>query len=765
MKYPILVTSLLIASQAYAIKYPTGKLQQPIVTKTTTTKPVSSPSPSKPKAAVVTTVKTTTTITISKSDTINKTIVKKRIVTKNSNAPVVKQVTIEKTITKTVEAKPLASTEDKHLLTPERLWGLKRVAAVGVHAKTAKVYYDVRNIDIKTEKGTTQHFVVDATTGTSSSINVPTDFEIIACNEKVTYAIAKGSLYKKTASNTWRAIHAGLDQATAIKVSDDGQWVAYAQEVVLAPTLAKDIYKDLKKANAYVFHDLNYRHWDTWEDGAYSHIFIAPMGKPSAAIDIMKGEAFDCPQKPHGGAEDFVWHPNSKELVYVCKKLSGKAYAQSTNTDLYHYTLATAKTKNITKGMMGYDMQPAYNEDGSLLAWTSMRRDGFEADKNDIYVLNTQTKWMAKLTGDFDETVSSFKWKSKQAVHFIAPTKGTEQLFALAVPVIDEQTRGAAIQQVTKGDFDVNGIVGFTADAVIVTRTDMNHANEIYKYDLTKNQFTNLSNANTKAYEHIKMSDVKMEYVTTVDGQQMGVWVVYPPDFDPNKKYPTLLYCQGGPQSALSQFYSFRWNFQLMAAQGYIVVAPNRRGMPGWGTKWNEAISGDWGGKPMDDYLSAIDAVAAHPYVDKNRLGCVGASYGGYSVFMLAGIHQNRFKTFISHCGLFDLKSWYGTTEELWFANWDIGGNYWQDSKPESYKKFSPSNYVANWNTPIMVIQGGLDYRVPIEQGLQAFQAAQLKGIKSKLLYLPNENHWVSHAHNALVWQREFFKWLDETLK
>lgn len=765
MKYPILVTSLLIASQAYAIKYPTGKLQQPVVAKTTTIKPAPSLSPSKPKAAVATTVKTTTTTTVSSSDTIKKTIIKKRVVTKNSNALIAKQVTIEKTITKTVEAKTLASIEEKHLLTPERLWGLKRVAAVGLNAKTAKVYYDVRNIDIKTEKGTTQHFVVDATTGKSSSINVPNDFEIIACNEKATYAIAKGSLYKKMANNTWKAIHSGLDQATAIKVSDDGLWIAYAQEVVLVPTIAKDIYKDLNKANAYVFHDLNYRHWDTWEDGAYSHVFIAPMGKPSAAIDIMKGEAFDCPQKPHGGAEDFVWHPNSKELVYVCKKLSGKAYAQSTNTDLYHYTIATAKTKNITKGMMGYDMQPAFNEDGSLLAWTAMRRDGFEADKNDIYVLNTQTKWMAKITGDFDETVSSFKWKSKQAIHFIAPTKGTEQLFALTVPVIDEQTRGAAIQQLTKGDFDVNGIVGFTADAVIVTRTDMNHASEIYKYDLTNKQFTNLSNANTKAYEHIKMSDVKMEYVTTVDGQQMGVWVVYPPDFDPAKKYPTLLYCQGGPQSALSQFYSFRWNFQLMAAQGYIVVAPNRRGMPGWGTKWNEAISGDWGGKPMDDYLSAIDAISAHPYVDKNRLGCVGASYGGYSVFMLAGIHQNRFKTFISHCGLFDLKSWYGTTEELWFANWDIGGNYWQDSKPESYKKFSPSNYVANWNTPMMVIQGGLDYRVPIEQGLQAFQAAQLKGIKSKLLYLPNENHWVSHAHNALVWQREFFKWLDETLK
>jgi dipeptidyl aminopeptidase/acylaminoacyl peptidase len=245
----------------------------------------------------------------------------------------------------------------------------------------------------------------------------------------------------------------------------------------------------------------------------------------------------------------------------------------------------------------------------------------------------------------------------------------------------------------------------------------------------------------------------------------MLAWVIYPPDFDPAKKYPTLLYCQGGPQSALSQFYSFRWNFQLMAAQGYIVIAPNRRGMPGWGTEWNAAISKDWGGQPMRDYLAAIDDISKESYVDKNRLGCVGASYGGYSVFMLAGIHENRFKSFIAHDGLFDLKSWYGTTEELWFANWDIGGNYWDKNQPEAYKKFNPSNLVDKWNTPIMIIQGGIDFRVPIEQGLEAFQAAQLKGIKSKLLYLPNENHWVMNPQNGLVWQREFFKWLSETLK
>jgi len=768
MRISIVLSSLLIASQAYAIKYPTGKLQQPVVTKSVAA-PVKAVKPVLPKATPVAKVKTVTTTktttTISKSDTIKKTVVKTIISSKKTEAVAPKKIVIEKKITKIIDEKATAKTTTQQLLTPEMLWGLKRVGAVGVNAKTQQVYFDTRSIDIKTEKGTTRHCQVDVNTGRVTTIQVPTDFEIIQRNEQATYALAKGNLYQLQADNTWRKMHTGLANATAVKVSKDGKWIAYAQEVLLQPTVAKDIYKDLANANAYVFHDLNYRHWDTWEDGAYAHLFVAPMGKASAAIDIMKGEAFDCPQKPHGGAEDFEWNPNGKELVYVCKKLSGKAYAQSTNTDLYLYTLETAKTKNITKGMMGYDMQPAYNEDGSLLAWTSMRRDGFEADKNDLYVMNTSTKWMAKLTGDFDETVSSFKWKAANEIHFVAPTKGTEQLFALTVPVINEQTKAAPVQQLTKGNFDVNGIVGYAGNYAIVTRTDMNHANELYKVDLASKQLSNLSNANTNAYEHIKMSDVKMEYVNTVDGQQMGVWVVYPPDFDPAKKYPTLLYCQGGPQSALSQFYSFRWNFQLMAAQGYIVVAPNRRGMPGWGTKWNEAISGDWGGKPMDDYLSAIDAIATHPYVDKNRLGCVGASYGGYSVFMLAGIHENRFKTFISHCGLFDLKSWYGTTEELWFANWDIGGNYWQNAKPESYKKFSPSNYVANWNTPMMVIQGGLDYRVPIEQGLQAFQAAQLKGLKSKLLYLPNENHWVSHAHNALVWQREFFKWLDETLK
>jgi dipeptidyl aminopeptidase/acylaminoacyl peptidase len=320
------------------------------------------------------------------------------------------------------------------------------------------------------------------------------------------------------------------------------------------------------------------------------------------------------------------------------------------------------------------------------------------------------------------------------------------------------------VKQVTSGNFDVTGVIAQHGNNIIVSRTDMNHATELFSVDAKDGKMKAITHANDVTYSKVKMSDTKLRMVQTTDGKQMGVWVIYPPDFDPAKKYPTLLYCQGGPESALSQFYSVRWNFQLMAANGYIVVAPNRRGMPGWGVEWNAAIAGDWGGQPMQDYLAAIDNVAKEHYVDRNRLGCVGASYGGYSVFMLAGIHNNRFKSFIAHDGLFDMKSWYGTTEELWFANWDLGGNYWTKPVAKSYDQFNPSNYIDKWNTPIMIIQGGIDFRVPIEQGLEAFQAAQLKGIKSKLLYLPNENHWVLHAHNGLVWQREFFKWLKETL-
>ncbi|MNX52311.1 Prolyl tripeptidyl peptidase precursor [compost metagenome] len=449
--------------------------------------------------------------------------------------------------------------------------------------------------------------------------------------------------------------------------------------------------------------------------------------------------------------------------MYVSKKLEGTAYATSTNTNLYQYDLATKTTKNLTESNLGYDTAPQFSPNGDL-TWLQMKRDGYEADKNDIIV---RFKGMdINLTSGWDGTVDSFTWSADgKKVYFLAPINGTKQLFEVNFPGL---TRIAiTVRQLTDGDFDVTDIVGFSGDKAIVARTDFNHAAEIFSYDLKKKTWNQITKVNDAAYSKIALSKFEKRYVTTTDGKKMLVWVVLPPNFDKNKKYPTLLYCQGGPQSALTQFYSFRWNFQVMAAQGYIVVAPNRRGMQGHGVAWNEQISKDWGGQVMDDYLSAIDDVSKESYVDKARLGAIGASYGGYSVFYLAGIHKKRFKTFIAHCGVFNLQSMYGTTEEVFFTNWDSGGAYWEANNAaaqKTYSQFNPINNVSKWDTPILIFQGGKDYRVPIGQGQEAFQAAQLQGIKSRFILFPDENHWVLKPQNAQVWQKEFFRWLKETL-
>ena len=442
----------------------------------------------------------------------------------------------------------------------------------------------------------------------------------------------------------------------------------------------------------------------------------------------------------------------------VVKIISG------TLTDLYEYDVEKGTTKNLTEENKGYDVAPAFNSKGDL-AWLQMKRDGYEADKQDIMVSNGRIKM--NLTQQRDDIhVESFKWSDdNRIIFFVAPINGTLQLFSVNYPGLTKMA--VVINQITKGDFDVSAIVGQSGNTVIVSRTDMNHAVELYAVDITNGTMKQLTHVNDGFYASIGMVKTERKFVTTTDGKKMLVWMVYPPNFDATKKYPTLLYCQGGPQSPLTQSYSFRWNFQLIASQGYIVVAPCRRGMPGFGTKWNEEISKDWGGQVMRDYLSAIDDASKLPYVDKARRGCIGASFGGYSVFELAGMHEGRFKTFISHDGVFDFKSIYGSTDEMFFENWEKGGAYWEKNNAVAQRAYnqSPSNFVDKWNTPIMIVQGGRDYRVPIEQGQGAFQAAQLKGIKSKFLYLPDENHWVLSAQNALVWQREFYKWLDETLK
>jgi dipeptidyl aminopeptidase/acylaminoacyl peptidase len=550
-----------------------------------------------------------------------------------------------------------------------------------------------------------------------------------------------------------------------VHVTADGKYSITSNEVKIKKVYGKDFYPDQPKSDVMIYDNLNYRHWDTWEDGAFGHVFLNTLNnnKIVDSIDLMPNEAFDCPQKPYGGAEDYILSPDGKQVIYVTKKKYGKDYAISTNTDIYAYNIDTKQTSNLTEGMMGYDTKPAYSSAGAL-AFLSMKTDGDEADKNDLIVMSAGAK--INLTANWDGTVNDFIWAADgKNIYFNAPVDGTIQLFVVDVPGLTKKM--PVVKQITKGDFDVHDLAGLTGNMMIVGRTDMNHATELYATDITTGEMKQITHVNDAVYSTIKPSRTEKRYMTASDGQKMLVWVIYPPDFDPSKKYPTLLYCQGGPQSALTQFYSFRWNFQLIAANGYIVVAPNRRGMPGHGVKWNAEISKDYGGQVMRDYLTSIDEVAKEPFVDKARLGCVGASFGGYSSFYLEGHHEKRFKTFIAHDGIFDWRAMYGTTEEIWFVQHDMGGAYWDKTNAaaqKSYDEFNPVNFVQKWDAPILIIQGGKDYRVGIEQGLGAFQAAQLKGLKSKLLYFPNENHWILKEADAVVWQREFFNWLKETL-
>ena len=615
-------------------------------------------------------------------------------------------------------------------LTPEQLWKFGRVSGLGLSKDKQYIIYSVSTPNITTNKSTRKLYLIATSGGESVEINNTDSFLVNS------------------------------------KISPDGKYIISSNGVKLMNVKGSEKYTDLSNSNVYIYNSLNYRHWDTWEDGKFDHIFVSPLvnGKPGTSKDIMPDEPYDSPQKPFGGDEDFIWNPDGKHVVYVAKKKAGTGYAVSTNTDLYEYHVEKGTTRNLTEDNKGYDVNPSYNGKGDL-AWLQMKRDGYEADKQDIIVSDGKTK--TNLTKHRDDIhVESFAWSTNgESLFFIAPINGTLQLFRVNNPVVTKTA--PVIVQVTKGDFDISAIIAQDNATMFVSRTDMNHAAELYKVNTGTGTLEQLTHVNDAAYTSVRMCKTERRFVPTTDNKKMLVWVIYPPGFDATKKYPTLLYCQGGPQSPLTQSYSFRWNFQLMASQGYIVVAPARRGMPGFGTEWNEQISKDWGGQVIKDYLSAIDNVSKESFVDKQRMGCVGASFGGFSVFALESQHEGRFKTFISHDGVFDFRSMYGTTDELFFENWEKGGSYWEKNNAVAQRSFSqsPSNFIDKWNTPIMIIQGGKDYRVPIEQGQQAFQAAQLKGIKSRFLYIPDENHWVLSAQNAMVWQREFYNWLDETLK
>ncbi|MBK1897259.1 S9 family peptidase [Chryseobacterium paridis] len=646
----------------------------------------------------------------------------------------------------------------QQLMTPEILWTLKKVGVQAVSPDQSSLIYKVGQVDLKTEKTKNENYFLNVLNNQSSKLDLGKK-SLIQWDKNGIYAQEGDKIFlSKDNGKNWAEFYT-IGEVDNIVISPDGKKIAFSKQVLVEKLMGKDKYNDTPKTTAQVYTDLNHRHWDYYNEGKYNHVFVVNTSdKVESSKDLLEGKTWDSPQRPFGGTEDFIWSPDSSQLLYVTKPKSGKEYSTSTNTDIFAYDLASGATKNLTESNKGYDVNPKFSPDGKSLVWQSMERDGYEADKNDVKIMDWKSGKTENLTKGWDESVSGdvFWSGDSKAIYFTAAFRGTKQLFSL-------DPKNAKVQQITRGDFDVNEIFTDNKNTLLVGRTDINHATDLFSVNIKNGEIKQVTEANKDAYAKLAQGKSELKMVKTTDGKEMGVWFHYPPNFDPNKKYPTLVYCQGGPQSALTQFFSVRWNFALMTANGYIVVAPNRRGMPGWGTKWNEEISKDWGGQPMRDYLAATDYAKTLPYVDGERVAAVGASYGGYSVFMLAGIHDNRFKTFIAHDGLFDMKSWYLTTEELWFANWDLGSP-WEKPLPKAYTEFNPSNFVEKWNKPIMIFQGGIDYRVPYEQGQEAFQAAKLRGLKTKLVYFPNENHWVLHPQNGLVWQREFFDWLKETL-
>lgn len=662
-------------------------------------------------------------------------------------------------------------------MTPEILWQFKRVSDIQVSPDGKTALYGVTAYDLSANRGGRVLYLVPVQGGEPRELKIDGS----AVNARWRPDGKKiGFLSSKSGSMQLWEINpdgSGLEQVSNYEsgisnfaYSPSLNHISFSMQVKLDQTV-NEIYPDLPKAEARIFDDLMYRHWDTWHDFTYSHVFIDGYenGKVSGSpVDLMEGERFDSPQKPFGGSEDITWSPDGKKIVYVSKKYQGKDYALGTNSDLYLYNLENKTTLNVTEGLEGYDTHPVFSNDGSKLAWLNMERGGFESDKNAIFFYDLASKNRLPITKDFDISVREFIWgKQDKMIYLISGTQATYQIYQLNLKTtrFDRiKILSSDLTQITTDTHDYNSL-HLAGDLLIGSKTSMSSPNTIYTINPKDKKENQLTFENRDLIKNIKLGKVEKRMVKTTDNKDMLVWVIYPPDFDPSKKYPTLLYCQGGPQSAVSQFFSYRWNFQLMAANGYIVVAPNRRGLPTFGQEWNDQISGDWGGQAMQDYLAAIDDVAKEPYVDNDRLGAVGASYGGYSVYYLAGIHEKRFKAFISHCGLFNLESWYASTEEMFFANWDVGGPYWEDPQPESYQKFSPHSLVGNWDTPILVIHGEKDFRVPINQGIEAYNAAQLQDIPSRFLYFPNEGHWVLQPQNGVLWHRVFFEWLDNHLK
>lgn len=666
---------------------------------------------------------------------------------------------------------PGGALSGQDVMTPERLWELKRISSPAVSPDGTSFVYGVRSYDVEANRGNTDLWLRPVAGGPAVRLTDTEESEGgVAWRPDGEWI---GYLASTDDGRQWHEIRpdgSGSRQVTAVpggisnfQYSPDGRRISFTAMVKLDPT-PNELYPDLPLAEARIADDLMYRHWDSWHEYDYSHLFVATYedGAIGDPHDLMPGERFDTPLSPFGGGEQIAWSPDGTRIVYTAKKLSGVEYAVSTNSDLYLVDLDQGTTVNLTAGMEGYDLQPVFSPDGGRIAWLSMRRNGYEADRNRLLSMELETGEWRDLSEKYADDLDGPVWSPDGSDLWVTgPSRGTVQVF-------EASTTGDGVRQVTEGVHDYTSITPATFDGqtvLLATRRSMSAPVDIFRLDPVSGEAVALTDENSALLAGMTLGKVEERIITAKDGKEILTWVIYPPDFDPSRRWPVLLYAKGGPQGPMSQSFSYRWNFQLMAANGYVVVAPNRRGTSGFGQAWEEAISEDWGGGAMDDLLRAIDDVAAEPWADENRLGAIGASYGGYSVFWLAGNHEKRFKTFVAHAGVFNLESMYGATEELFFVNFDLGGPYWETPRPASYDLHSPHKFVQNWDTPILIIHGQQDFRVPVTEGMQAFTAAKLKGLDARLLYYPDEGHWILSPQNGVLWHRIFFDWLGRTLK